>query len=165
MNMKDAELQRIVLQCYYEKRRGVLFTPTPDDFSVPISQDDILAISSQLGEHGLITWKSVGAFGNAEHELGKISAYGIDVVEGEGLSDVKVEFKQNNVSISGSNNVIVGDNNTQNISHHITEIVRALDADDHATPGQREEAKMLLKKFTEHPLVTAIAGGAISLLG
>ncbi|VVT49233.1 hypothetical protein UYSO10_2721 [Kosakonia radicincitans] len=32
------------------------------------------------------------------------------------------------------------------------------------TPQQKEEAKGLLRKLAEHPLVTAIAGGVIGLM-
>ncbi len=162
--MKDTELRGIVLQKYYEKRRGPMFTPKPEDFDEQISFEDILAISGQLGEHGLITWNPIRAVEGVQFGLGKISALGIDVVEGAATPAIKVEFVQNkSVTISGSSNVIVGDHNKQSVSHHINEIIRAIDTSQE-TPEQKAEAKGLLRKFIEHPLVTAVAGGAISLL-
>lgn len=97
--------------------------------------------------------------------MGKISAFGIDVVEGAATPDIKVEFVQNkSINITGSSNVIVGDHNQQNISNYVKEIVRAID-ESQATSAEKAEAKGLLRKFIEHPMVTAVAGGAISLLG
>ncbi|MBK1889330.1 hypothetical protein Undi14_04740 [Undibacterium sp. 14-3-2] len=163
--MKDTELRGIVLQNYYDKRREAMFTPNEKDFQQQISIEDICAISEQLGEHRLITWKTIKKFGGVSFGMGKISAFGIDVVEGVATPDIKVEFVQNkSINITGSSNIIVGDNNQQNISHHVQEIVRAIDASQ-ATPEEKSEAKGILKKFIEHPMVTAIAGGAISLLG
>jgi hypothetical protein len=163
--MKDTELRGIVLQCYYDKRRESMFTPKVEDFQEQITLEDICAISGQLDEHGLITWKAIKSFGGVVFGLGKITALGIDVVEGVTAPDIKVEFVQNkSINITGSSNVIVGDHNKQNISHHISEIARAIDASQ-ATHEQKAEAKSLLRKFVENPMVTAIAGGAISLLG
>ncbi len=163
--MKDTELRGIILRCYYEKRREAMFTPKVGDFQVQVALEDICAISGQLGEHGLITWKSIRSFGGVSFGLGKITALGIDVVEGVVVPDIKVEFVQNkSINITGSSNVIVGDHNKQNIANHITEIARAIEASQ-ATPEQKAEAKSLLRTFVEHPLITSVAGGAISLLG
>ncbi len=162
--MKDTELRGIVLQCYYDKRREVMFTPKEEDFQVQIMLEDIYAISEQLGEHGLITWKALKSNDGVECGLGRITAHGIDVLEGGATPGIKVEFVQNkSINITDSSNVIVGDHNKQNISHHISEIARAIDASQ-ATAEQKAEAKSLLRKFVEHPMVTAVAGSAISLL-
>ena len=162
--MKDTELRGIVLMKYYEKRRGSMFMPEPASFDIEISLEDILAISDQLGEHGLINWKSIIALGGVQHGMGKISALGIDVAEGEATPDIKIEFVQNkSINISDSSNVIVGDHNKQNISHHIKEIIHAIDT-SHASPEDKAEAKSLLRKFVEHPLVTTVAGAVIPFL-
>lgn len=163
--MKDTELRGILLQCYYEKRREPMFTPAIEDFHEKITLEDICAVSEQLGEHGLITWKDIKRVNGISFGFGKITAFGIDVVEGVTTPDIKVEFVQNkSINITGSSNVIVGDHNKQNISHHVTEIARAIDASQ-ATPEQKADAKCLLKTLVEHPLITSIAGSAISLLG
>ena len=163
--MKDTLLRGIVLAKYYERRREQFFTPKPEDFEVLISQEDILAISCQLSEHNLIEWKVLKSFGNVQAGLGKIRAFGIDVVEGEATSDIKVEFVQNKtVNITGSSNVIVGNNNQQHVAFHITELRRAIDASEAATE-EKIGAKKLLSDFAQHPLVAAIVGGAVGLLG
>ena len=163
--MKDTVLRGIVLQHYYEKRRKGMFTPHEKDFEQQITIEDICSISQQLGEHGLIKWKEIKNVGGIYFGMGQISASGIDVVEGVATPDIKIEFVQNkSINITGSSHVIVGDHNQQNISHHVKEIVRAID-ESQATPEQKAEAKGLLRKFIAHPMVTAVAGGAISLLG
>lgn len=162
--MKDTELRGIVLRNYYDKRREAMFTPDEKDFGQGVTIEDICAISEQLGEHKLISWKSIKNFGGVSFGMGRITAFGIDVVEGVATPDIKVEFVQNkSINISDSSNIIVGDHNQQNITHHVKEIVRAID-ESQATPEEKAEAKSLLRKFIEHPMVTAVAGGAISLL-
>ena len=162
--MKDTELRGIVLQKYYDNRRGNMFTPKPEEFDEQISFENILAISEQLGKHNLITWKAIKSIGGVQVGLGKISAFGIDVIEGAATPDIKVEFVQNkSITISGSSNVIVGDNNKQSVSHHINEVIRAIDS-SHATPEQKNEAKSLLSKLLELPIMTHIVDSAITLL-
>lgn len=163
--MKDVELRGIILKKYYEKRRGQIFTPKPDDFSPPVSLEDILAISDQLAEHGLLEWKAIRRFGDISIGLGKITAFGIDVVEGEATPDIKVEFVQNKtVNVTGSSNVVVGSHNTLNVNQHVAELARFID-NSVGTTEQKNEAKGLLRRFVEHPLVTSVAGGAIGLFG
>lgn len=163
--MKDTQLRGVILAKYYERRRGQLFTPKPDDFDPPIAIEDILAISDQLGQHGLIEWKVLKNFGGIAAGLGKISAFGIDVVEGEATPDIKVEFVQNKtINVSGSSNVVVGDHNQMSVTQHIAELARAID-NSNGTPEQKVEAKGLLKRLVEHPLVASVAGGAVGLLG
>ena len=162
--MKDTQLRGIILAKYYQRRRGPLFTPKPEDFDPPIKLEDILAISDQLGQHRLIEWKAIKNFRGISIGLGKISAFGIDVVEGEATPDIKVEFVQNNINVSGSSNVVVGDHNQTTITQHIAELARVID-NSSGTPEQKAEAKGLLRKLVEHPLVASVAGGAIGLLG
>lgn len=108
-------------------------------------------------------------YGKIGFGLGKINSFGIDVVEGNVTPAIKVEFVQhtNNstVNITGSTNVIAGnsitgDNNTLTLSG----LEKAIESAD-ATPQAKEEAKTLLRKLSEHPLVSAIIGGAVGLLG
>lgn len=163
--MKDTQLRGIILAKYYERRRGQIFTPKPEDFDPPIAIEDILAISDQLGQHGLIEWKVLKSFGGISAGFGKISAFGIDVVEGEATPDIKVEFVQNKtINVSGSSNVVIGDHNQMSVTQHISELARVID-NSGGTPEQKAEAKGLLRRLVEHPLVAAVAGGAVGLLG
>ncbi len=163
--MRDTQLRGIILAKYYEHRRGQIFTPKPEDFDPQIAIEDILAISDQLGQHGLIEWKVLRSYGGIEAGLGKISAFGIDVVEGEATPDIKVEFVQSKtINVSGSSNVVVGDHNQMSVTQHIAELERVID-NSNGTPEQKAEAKGLLRRLVEHPLVASLAGGAIGLLG
>ena len=163
--MKDTQLRGIILAKYYERRRGQIFTPKPEDFDPPIAIEDILAISYQLGQHGLIEWKVLRSLGDISAGLGKISAFGIDVVEGEATPDIKVEFVQNKtINVSSSSNIVVGDHNQMSVTQHIAELARVID-NSGGTPQQKAEAKGLLQRLVEHPLVASVAGGAVGLLG
>lgn len=88
----------------------------------------------------------------------------------------KVEFlrrppepKQHLVSptynFHGANNVQIGDHNTQHIMAAIETLVGQIE-NAAASDSQKAEAKGLLRRFLEHPVVGAVAGGAASgLLG
>ena len=163
--MKDTELRGLVLQYYYDRRRENWLLPKPSDFNTPIGQDDILHICDQLGEHHLLDWKPLKAQGRILNGTAKITAFGIDVAEGVATPDIKVEFVQNKtINITGSSNVVVGNSNVQTISNSIHDLVKIIDSAN-ATVQERQEAKGLLRTFLEHPLLAAIAGGAIGLLG
>ncbi|HHT5647847.1 TPA: hypothetical protein ACT1UR_003599 [Raoultella planticola] len=66
------------------------------------------------------------------------------------------------INIHGGN-IQIGDHNRQEITNSI-ETLNNLINSSQGTPPQKEEAKGLLRKLAEHPLLTAIAGGAIGLL-
>ena len=89
--MKDTQLRGLVLQRYYEKRREKMFLPKPSDFDVPITEDDILAISDQLGQQGLIEWRSIKHGGVCFDGAGQINSRGIGKVEAETKADIKAE--------------------------------------------------------------------------
>lgn len=172
--MKDSELRGYILQYFYNRRRErELPAPKPADISVDVTEQDILHVCDQLGEKELLDWQSIKSSDYAGDSflegIGKITSYGIDAVEGKPTPDIKVEFVQhtNNstVNINNSANVIAGnsitgDNNTLTLSG----LEKAIDSAD-ATPQEKEQAKTLYRKFLEHPLVSAIVGGAVGLLG
>jgi hypothetical protein len=168
--MKDSELRGYILEWYYDRRRErELPAPKPADLGVDVTEQDILHVCDQLGELNYLDWESLKS---SDYEgdyfrvgIGKINAYGIDVVEGNLTPAIKVEFVQHNnntVTITGSTNVnnIIGSNNTLTLS----ELAKAIESAT-ATPQEKEEAKTLLRKFLEHPLVSAIAGSAVGLFG
>jgi hypothetical protein len=69
-SMKDGELRGIVLEKFYELRNqqpsmlNVLLLP--DIVSLDPNPNRLLNIYDQLGEHGLIHWKSLGSFSAVE---------------------------------------------------------------------------------------------------
>jgi hypothetical protein len=161
--MKDSEIRGLLLQKYYENRRGIhgeYFLPAPSDFDNKLTEQDILFVSAQLGEHGLLKWNG---YRTAVHGLlagkGKITAKGIDVIEG--TEEPSISITINPINITSSSNIIIGDSNTQNINANIEAIVRAIQ-ESKESPEKKAEAKSRLKKFLEHPLVSAITNGALS---
>ncbi|WP_417914645.1 hypothetical protein [Candidatus Electronema sp. JM] len=170
--MKDSELRGYILQYFYDRRRkGNLLAPEPADLGVDVDKQHIFHVCDQLREQNLLQWKPeksvmADSFGEIiSGSPGKITSFGIDVVEENETPAIKVEFVQHNnntVNITGSTNVnnIIGSNNTLTLS----ELAKAIESAD-ATPQEKEGAKTLFRKFLEHPLVSALAGGAVSLLG
>ena len=166
--MKDNELRGLILQKYYDNRRRDLFPWANDDFkdlpdSINFDEKDLYRICDQLAECGLIDWHpALGNRGETIGGHGRISAGGVDVIEGTAISPISITLDQSHhVSIQNSSNVQVVNSNVQEISNHIGKIITAIDHSN-ATESEKAEAKSLLKKFLEHPLVTSIAGGAAS---
>jgi hypothetical protein len=166
--MKDNELRGLILQKYYEKRRdGWIQWQDPDFEDLPKTVEfdavDLFRACDQLGEHGLIEWKPLhDGKGQTSGGAGKISAFGVDVIEGNVQPPISIMLDQSqNVSVSSSSNVQIGNANIQNVSVHVEKLIEAIE-NSSASPKEKTDAKSLLKKFLEHPLVTSIAGGIAS---
>lgn len=164
--MKDVELRGMLLAKLYEKRSERDFLPMPSDFSPEIGEQEIVRIARQLNEHGLVKAKvaeSIG--GDPSLYMLDISARGIDVIEAGKSPDISIDFMNHQtVNISGSSNVIVGNNNQQTITHSVQELAKVIDASA-GTPEEKAEAKGRLRAFLEHPLLAAVASGAVAALG
>lgn len=61
----------------------------------------------------------------------------------------------------GPANVQVGNHNKIEFTSHIHALKKIID-DSNASDAEKNEAKNLLQKFLEHPLVIAVAGSAVS---
>ena len=57
----------------------------------------------------------------------------------------------------------VGNGNTMNIEHVVQSFIQRID-DAEAAPERKEEAKGILRRFLEHPLVSAITGASAGAL-
>ena len=167
--MKDNDLRGLILKKYYDYRRRGLFSWMDDDFKdlpQPWGFDgkDLYRICDQLYENGLIEWHSVSDNGGQTiGGRGQISAFGVDVIEGTAKPPIAItaDFSQQHISIQHSTGVQIGNGNVQDLSVQIGKLVSAI---DHSTAGeqQKAEAKSLLKRFLEHPLVASIVGGIAS---
>jgi hypothetical protein len=158
--MKDSQIRAIVLQKFYDKRRGDFYQPLPDEFAEEPDYETVMHICDQLDEIGLIDWKAVRMQGMTVQGAGKITAAGIDVIETDGKK-APVEFTfpvSQNFTFNSPSNVQVGNHNVQNIQQVLSDLVSRIEATD-ATTEEKEEAKGLLRSFLEHPLVGAIVGG------
>lgn len=68
-----------------------------------------------------------------------------------------------NINISGTSSVQIGDNNTQNIINAVDNLIKEIESAD-ASEEEKQEAKSRLKSFLEHPLVGTLLGAAASSL-
>jgi RIP homotypic interaction motif len=155
--MKDIELQKIVLQTYYDLRARGYFQwineEVPEDKWPPVeSFDQLDRICRQLAEEDLIEWYPAKRGGH-----GRIKARGVRVIEG--AEEPPPGFIVNN--IHNSNNVQVGNHNSISQVINVEKLNAAI---DHSTFSQVEkvEAKSTLSKFLEHPVIAAIVGGLAS---
>lgn len=170
--MKDKELRGIVLSRFYELRRegtkqvgemGFEMLPNFADLDV----SEILRICDQLGKQDLIEWKSLpGPNGQSMGGFGQISPFGVDVVEGNTPAPIAITFMDNrqNLSIVNSQNVQVGNANVQDVNMRIGDnLMAAIDAAK-GTGGEKREAKSLLQKALDNPLVKFAVEQVISAL-
>lgn len=163
--MTDIQLRGKVLQHLYEKRGDHNYQPKAERFVPPLSEPDLIRICDQLQQHALVDAKIIPMIGGHRHmAMCRISARGVDVVETGISPDLRIDLMTNQtVNITGSSNVIVGNNNQQTIQHSVQELVRVIESSN-ATPEQKAEAKGLLRHFLEHPLLSSVAAAAIGLL-
>jgi hypothetical protein len=88
---------------------------------------------------------------------GKITARGVDVVDGDVPPPIRVTLHDHSISITGSTGVIVGSGNKQNIVGDIGKIHAAIDH-SHASDGEKQEAKSLLQKLVGNATLWSILG-------
>jgi hypothetical protein len=161
--MKDGELRGIVLEKFYELRNeqpGMLnVLSLPEIVSLDPNVNRLLNICDQLGEHGLIHWKSLGSF-SAVGGMGKITARGVDVVEGTATAPITVTLHDHRISVSQSSNVQIGDSNTQGVKLRIDKLIAAIDHSE-ASYAEKAEAKSLLEKITSNPLLQTILSAVL----
>lgn len=159
--MTDNELRGRLLQDLYERRREDWVQIGLNQMNDPDAQERI-RIARQLDEHGLITLKILNRHLGG---MAKITAKGIDVLEGVAKSPISISIGSNQTyNISNSSNVQVGNNNSQTINNGLQALIKSIE-ESAGTQEQKEQAKSLLKKVLEHPLVSAVVGGAVGLVG
>ncbi|EKT4531418.1 hypothetical protein QEM33_004036 [Pseudomonas putida] len=66
----------------------------------------------------------------------------------------------NHITIHGSTGIQIGDHNVQHLQAAMKEVLAAIES-AHASPKDKAEAKGLLSKFLEHPLVSAAVGAGL----
>jgi hypothetical protein len=154
--MKDSEIRAVALDCFYKERRHNAKIWTSKDVPVGIEPIDFFDVCGQLAQHGLIDWSPIVDMFKVKSGRGKITASGVDVVEGTARSPITITFDQSHiVNITGSNN-IVGDNN----SMHVDEIITAINRSN-ASEEDKSTAKSLLQKVSENKLLNTVLGAAV----
>ena len=163
--MTDSELRGIVLRRFYDRRLEQFFEVKLNEFDDQFSFVELQNICRQLSEKGLVgKWHPAMTGGGPSVGIGQITAEGVDVVEGNTTAPISITFDHSStVAVTSSQNVQIGNNNNQNVVGQFQILVDAIDASN-ATPAEKLEAKSLLRKVLEHPVVAAIVGGLASTL-
>jgi hypothetical protein len=89
--------------------------------------------------------------------IGEITARGVDVIEGTAHSPIAITLYDHSVSVHESSHVQIGNSNTQNVTVHIGKLIAAVDHSN-ASEAEKKEAKSLLQKLAENPLVQSVWG-------
>jgi len=120
--MTDGELRGIVLESFYklrnQQRTCSMWLALPEFTSLESDIHRLLNICEQLGQHGLIQWKSLNSL-TADGGMGKITARGVDVIEGTAHAPITVTLHDHRISVNQSSNVQIGDSNTQDVKVRI----------------------------------------------
>jgi hypothetical protein len=163
--MKDNEFRGIVLKHYYDKRyeRGKQWSDE-DILSMGhgLTKNVVLTICGQLADQNLIEWNPVKLMSGVVNGSGKITAYGVDIIEGEAKAPISILVTQGDtITVSQSSEIQIGNSNIQHVIIDVEKILSAIN-NSTAKDAEKEEAKSLLHSFLSHPLVSAIVGGLAS---
>jgi hypothetical protein len=150
--MNDTEARGLVLKRLYDIRKTVP-QATPKDFAdLKLDHIDLANAMEQLSEKRMLSlWKPIrnGATGQIDIFIAHIGAHGVDVQEGvvPPPPDIKI------IHIHGSQNII-GDRNVQNVNFNLdAEKIIANINSANATNTEKEEAKSLLQKLMDNPVL------------
>jgi hypothetical protein len=112
--MTDGELRGVVLKNFYDFRNKpgiVSLLLLPEIFSIEPDPNRLINIFIQLQEHGLIQGNEMWDL-DTRDAAGRITASGVDVVEGTSRPPITVAFHDHGIVVSQSSNVQIGDSNT-----------------------------------------------------
>jgi hypothetical protein len=137
--MTDYELRGLVLKAFYDRREDdTPSSPSSQWIDEAASDESIYRICKQLSENGYLEWHL-----DYEDASGTITAAGCDIFEDHRKPLIAIELVQSHATnVSNSDNVIIGNNNTQQIGAAFDSLLHAIDA----CPGNsnaKEESKNL----------------------
>jgi hypothetical protein len=155
--MKDKEARGIVLRRLYELRdRG---PANPRDFSgIGFDENAVGRYLGGLADEGYVKWKPLKGLNEYLAYMAEITSRGSDVVEGVSPPPTSITI-DNSIAVHGSQAVQIGGHgNIQNVTLDVERLNSFVDSSG-ASVHEKEEAKSLLKRIAENPLVK----GAIDL--
>jgi hypothetical protein len=160
--MRDTERRGVVLERFYAARHKVDWLDF-DALSTHVTMDrtELANICKQLGQHGLIDWEAIDTMTGNLPLRGRITASGIDVIEGTASAPISITLHDHSVRVTGSTNVQIGDANTQTVHHQIEKMITKIEQAD-ASPPEKQEAKSLLERLSNNALLVSILGGLFS---
>ena len=152
--MKDSEARGLVLRRLYDLRHVKQYADPSDFTSTSLEQNVVPNIVEQLTQQGLVDWNPLRAHGGYATFMARITAFGVDVVEGTQRSPISITI-DSSVNVHGSQNVQIGQGNVQTVTMDIGKMISAVDGSN-ATVTEKSEAKSLLQKIAGNKLVQEI---------
>jgi hypothetical protein len=154
--VKDNEARGVVLKKFYELRTTKSHLEIADFEDTVLSLHDLGRILEQLAEQRLIDWNPRKSSATSETRymviFAKITSFGVDVIEGTTKPPIAISI-DNSVTVHGSHGVqIGGQGNVQNVTLDVERLNTFIDSSS-ASITEKEEAKGLLKRLAENPLV------------
>jgi hypothetical protein len=162
--MKDSEARGIVLRKCYELRGSQSHLEMRDFEDTGLPSDLVGRMLEQLSEKQLISWNPRRSSMTSETRylviMAKITAFGVDVIEGDAQPPMAININAS-VNVHGSQGVqIGGQGNTLNVTLDVERLNSFINSSG-ASVHEKEEAKGILKKMFENPLVKGAIDWAI----
>lgn len=150
--MQDKELRGLVLQRLYDIRH-TKDVANPSDFAdLGLEQNVLGNILEQLAQEALVDWKPLrGGMRTYLAFMAHITVHGSQVIEGVEQSNLEIKIDKS-INVHGSTNVQIGQGNIQTINLDAEKIVANINSAN-ASNTEKEEAKSLLKKLMDNPLL------------
>jgi hypothetical protein len=161
--MTDGDLRGVVLQKFYDLRNlpGMLNAVSlPELQAIEPDQYRLHVICEQLREHGLIKGVSLDSL-NTFGSMGRITAHGVDVVEGTARAPITVTLHDHRISVRQSSNVQIGDSNaiTQTMGIQRAELTRFVaEIADHLNELNLDARQMQRAEAQISALKTEVSG-------
>lgn len=154
--MRDGDARGVVLKRLYDIRHRRDRANASDFAGLPIEPRVLPNIMEQLAQQNLIDWHPVReGMDNHLIFMARITAFGVDVVEGNVASPITVTI-DSSVNVHGSQNVQVGgQGNVQTVTMDIERMINAVDGAN-VSAAEKTEAKSLLQKIALNKLVQSI---------
>jgi hypothetical protein len=154
--VKDSEARGIVLKKFYDLRGEQSHLEMTDLEDTGLPRNSVERVLEQLAEQKLINWNPRKNYMGGENRyvviMAMISSFGVDVVEGGAKPPIAITIDAS-VNVHGSQAVqIGGQGNIQNVTLDVERLNTFIDSAN-ASITEKEEAKGLLKRLAENPLV------------
>ncbi|TGE01424.1 hypothetical protein [Methylobacterium nonmethylotrophicum] len=109
----------------------------------------------------MVEWHAMMTPGDS---CGRITAYGVDVVEGDTQPPIAINLHDSRISVSRSNLVQIGSGHSLHNTGSI-EIGRVITAIDscQASPDEKQEAKSLFEKLAANLAFSSIIGAIMGM--
>ena len=168
--MKDTDLRGIILQQFYQRRRegslGINVSNISGVNLEGLDASDAIRICDQLREAGLIDWKPLPSrTGDSVGGVGKINAFGVDVIEGAAPSPIPLQIDQSthvqHIHIFGHHGGVqvagAHSHQHQTIAQELEKLVAAING-SFVPEEEKKEAKSRLAAFLESSATSAVLG-------